>query len=327
MIQRLLTVLLGFLIASSTSAATFKLSDGSVITGEPVGFSSRGLVLKQPDGSYSSATAWESFSQETLKELRDNPKAVRFVQPLIQLTEEERQRLSGLTLSEVSRLDRPAGRTGIIGMLFSSGVGWFLVLLIYFGNLFAAYEVALYRAYSPQVVCGVAAVLPWISQAALLAIPRSVLVGAMGGKQVSENTAPPPPPAEEELERVPEEVAPDDPNAVLPPGELFEEAPLPPETQSPLLPDTITFSRGVVTFNRRFFETKLAKFTKSVLPEDVRDMNLFFKTSRGNHLTTYIAKLDQTELQIRVKKGDASEIVTVPYLEIYEVRLKHKDVS
>ena len=195
--------------------------------------------------------------------------------------------------------------------------------------MFAAYEVALYRAYSPPAVCGLAAVLPWISQAALLAIPREALVGAMGGKT---------------LEPAPDEVAPveaavelvvpgvvrasgtsADP-AVLPPGEVFEEVPLPPEAQSPLLPDTVTFSRGLVTFNRRFFESKLANFTKIVPPDEVQDMVLHFKTSRGNHVTTYISKLDASELHVRVAKGIASEEVKVPYLEIYEVQLKHKDV-
>lgn len=328
MIQRLLTLLLGFLMASSSLAASYKLTDGSMIVGDPVGYSSRGLVLKLADGSYSSATAWNNLSQEALKELRSNPKAQRFVEPLITLTDEEREKLSGLKLADVAQIDRPSGRTGIVGMLFSSGVGWFLILLIYGGNLFAAYEVALYRAYSPQVVCGIAAVVPWLSQAALLLIPRNVLVGAMGGKPVNESTTTaPPPPADEPAEAEPMAVAHDDPKAVLPPGEVYQEVPLPTETQTPLLPETITYSRGVVTFNRRFFESKLVKFTRTPLPDDVKDMTLFFKTSRGNHLTTYIAKLEQAELQIRVAKGTASENVAVPYLEIYEVQLKHKDVA
>ena len=329
MTQRLFIIFLGFLIASNALAATYQTEAGQALAGEPVGFSAKGLVMKLPDGSYSSATPWAQLSQPTLKELRANPKAARFVEPFIKLTQEESEKLSGLKLEDVPRLDRPTGSTGIIGMLFSSGVGWFLVLLIYFGNLFSAYEVALYRAYSPQVVCALAAVLPWISQAVLLATPRELLVGAMGGKAEAALAA-----VEEAAEEPPAEVAAQSPSSaaggqptVFAPGEVFEEVPLPPETLTPLLPETVTFSRGVVTFNRRFFESKLTQFTKIVPPEDAKDFVLIFKTSRGNHLTTYISKLDLADLYIRVAKGNASEEMKVPYLEIYEVQMKHKDIA
>ncbi len=326
--QRLLTLLLGCWLAIGAVAATFETTDGQTLMGEPVGFSNRGLVMKQPDGTYSAATPWAQMSQATLKELRDNPRAARFVEPFIRITEEEKTKLSGLTLADVPRLERPTGHVGIIGMLFSSGLGWLLVLLIYMGNLFAAYEVALYRAYSPQAVCGAAALLPWITQALLLAVPREKLVGAIGAK------GGPTKPSDEEANQ---EAAPEaeasghaawaaEPT-VLPPGEVFEDVALPPEAHTPLLPETVTFSRGVVTFNRRFFETKMAKFRKIVPEEDAKDFVLVFKTSRGNHTTRHITKLEQNEVYIQVAKGNATEDVKVPFLEIYEVQLKHKDLA
>jgi hypothetical protein len=116
------------------------------------------------------------------------------------------------------------------------------------------------------------------------------------------------------------------PEDVLPPGEMFEEAEVPAEATVPLLPETITFSRGVVTFNRRFFETKLAKFTKLQKPDDIADMVLQFKTSRGEFVSTYISKLEQTSMNVQVVKGAATDDVKVPYLEVYEVQLKHKDL-
>lgn len=326
MTQRLLILLLGFVLTSSSLAAVYETTDGRTLTGEPVGFSNRGLVMKLGDGSYAPAVPWSQLTQDTLKELRDNPKAARFVEPLIQLTEAEREKLSGLKTPDVPRIDRPTGNTGVIGMLFSSGIGIFLMFLVYLCNLFAAYEVALYRAYSPQVVCGLAAVLPWIGPAALLAFPREMLVGAMGGKR----PAPPSPePTPEEMEEQDEGELPPagiEPT-VLPPGESFEDVAPPPEVMPALLPDTVTYSRGVVTFNRRFFESKLNKFTKVVPPEDAKDMVVIFKTSRGDHTTTYISKLEQNEMYVRVAKGNASEDVKIPYLEIYEVQVKHKDVA
>lgn len=317
--QRLLCYLLVFMVMSSAMAETYRLKDGRSLTGEPIGITARGLVVKLGDGSYSALTPWDQFTQETLKLLRDHPKAGEFAEPLIELTEEEREKLSGLTLVDVPRLDRPSGQTGIVGMLFATGVGWFLVLLVYLGNLFAAYEVAMYRAYSPQIVCGIAAVFPWIGPIVMFSIPRNVLVG--------DSSAPPPAVAvEEEFEPTEPEYLPESAQEILPPGEMFDEAPVPEEATPALLPETITYSRGVVTFNRRFFETKLTKFTKLQKPDDIADLVLLFKTSRGEHQSTYISKLEQTSMTIQVAKGNATEDVTVPYLEVYEVQIKHKDL-
>lgn len=325
MTKRLLIVLLGLFIATVASAAIYQTTDGRNLIGDPVGYSDRGLVMKLADGSYAPAVPWSQLTQDTLKDLRKNPKAANYVEQYIQLSDAERQKMSGLKLVPVPRIDRPTGHTGVMGMMFSSGVGWFLVLLIYLGNLFSAYEVALYRAYSPQAVCGLAAVLPWIGPALLLAIPREMLIGAIGGRQPVAAVEPAP----EELQELSEGGLPPagvEPT-VLPPGESFEDVAPPPEVVPALLPETITYSRGVVTFNRRFFESKLNMFTKVVPPDEAKDLVVVFKTSRGNLSTKYISKLEPTELYIHVEKGNASEDVKIPYLEIYEVQVKHKDVA
>jgi hypothetical protein len=62
-------------------------------------------------------------------------------------------------------------------------------------------------------------------------------------------------------------------------------------------------------------------------PDDARDLVVFLKTSRGNHTTTYISKLEPADMYIRVLKGNASEDVKVPFLDIYEVQVKHKDLA
>jgi hypothetical protein len=126
---------------------------------------------------------------------------------------------------------------------------------------------------------------------------------------------------EEEPEQLPASAS-----EVLPPGEAFEEEPVPEVAAPTLLPEPITYSRGVVTFNRGFFETKLGKFTKLQKPEDIADLVLLFKTSRGEHQSTHITKLEQTAMTIQVAKGDAKSDITVPYLEVYEVQVKHKDL-
>jgi len=60
--------------------------------------------------------------------------------------------------------------------------------------------------------------------------------------------------------------------------------------------------------------------------EDVADLVMLFKTSRGDHQSTHITKLEQTAMTIQVAKGDVTADVTIPYLEVYEVQVKHKDL-
>ncbi len=78
-------------------------------------------------------------------------------------------------------------------------------------------------------------------------------------------------------------------------------------------------------FNRRFFETKLAGFLRIVPSEAEKDLLVHVKSSRGEFVGHRISKLQPGELVLQYRKGDASSEITIPYTEISEIQVRHKD--
>jgi hypothetical protein len=78
-------------------------------------------------------------------------------------------------------------------------------------------------------------------------------------------------------------------------------------------------------FNRRFFETKLAGFLRMVPSDAEKDMIILIKSSRGEFVGNRISKLQQDDLVLQFHKGTASADVTIPFMEIQEVQIRHKD--
>jgi len=91
------------------------------------------------------------------------------------------------------------------------------------------------------------------------------------------------------------------------------------------LPPTQTFPRGQFTFNRRFFETKFPGFFTMVRREADKELVLILKSARGEHAAQRITRVGPNELHIQVQTGHVSEEVMIPFIEIQEVVLKHKD--
>src|SRR5437773_1163142 len=98
-----------------------------------------------------------------------------------------------------------------------------------------------------------------------------------------------------------------------------------PEQAATTLPATPTFQRGQFTFNRRFFETKFPGFFGVVRREADKDMVLAIKASRGKFVGNRITRIAANDLHLEIHKGHASEEVMIPFSEIQEIELKHKD--
>ena len=94
---------------------------------------------------------WTSFSQDNLKRLAQNQRMQAFIEPFIEITREQKIKMTDPNLKQPERLERPAGRS-VIGAMFSSGLGIFLLFLVYAANIYAGYEVAFFRARPPTVV-------------------------------------------------------------------------------------------------------------------------------------------------------------------------------
>ncbi len=297
--------LLAHVAAAQATFQTFQLTDGKPFGGRAIQFTDAyvQLVLEAPSGTYTNVR-WGRFTQDSLKLLTKDPRAEPFAKVFIDVPSDRpaapQTKNAMIEVKPVPRLDRPAG-----GGLFASPVMLLLFFLIYLGNLFAAYEISIFRQQPPGLVCGLAAILPVLGPIIFIAMPTR------RAAPVAE--APP------EVAYAPVEELPPPPPEDLPPP------PRTPVHTGPVIPPPVVFQRGTSTFNRRFFETKMASFLRVVPSEGDKDMVVFIKSSRGDYAGRRISKIGPEGLSLLVQTGNASEEVLLPFMEINEVQIKHKD--
>lgn len=303
-----LALVLGLLVGTGAWAETFKLTNSQEVSGKVVSVDAQGVVIQKDDGGFE-RVAWGRFSQEALKELNKRKDAQRYVEPLLEPDEEkvtDKKVAPEIPFNPPPRLDRPDPKAGF-GSVFSSSVGIVLFVILYLGNVYAAYEVALFRNYHPALVCGLAAVMPMLTQIVFLCVPTRVKPTA---------------------EQLTTETTPD--NQYVPPlvpidGVMPGEAGVTPAPGAPAQAPATVYQRGQYTFNRRFFETKLAGFLRVVPAESEKDLVLEVNSLRGHFVVQRITRVMPNDLVLHVIKGGASEDVTVPFGEIREVTVRHKD--
>jgi hypothetical protein len=312
-------LIMGSLLAFEPARGdTFGLNDGQTLTGDVVSFDENGLIVRTPEGKYSDRTPWTKFSQADLKKLgQQNRKIAPLVEPFIEVSQEERIKKTEVEIKPVPRLDRPPAQS-LLGALASSSVGWFMLLLLYAANIYAAYEVSVFRAQPRGLVCGLAAI-PMIGIA-------SPIVFLCLPTRMDRNQQPELPPevvaAASQTFSVPGAPAPEATEAAA--GNLrISHAAGGHGTGS--LPQTQVFQRGAFTFNRRFFETKFAGFFGTIRRDAEKDMVLLVKAGRNEYIGQRITRIAANDLHLSVLRGPATEEVRVPFTDIQEVQLKHKD--
>jgi hypothetical protein len=310
-VRRLRWILAGLwlcaLCCAGARAETFELTDGQTLTADIVSWNEAGLLLNLGGGKYE-RYPWTRFSQATLKALAQKPKLAPLVEPFLEIPVESRIKKTEVQIKPVERLALPP-RGSLFGALFGSSVGLAALLLIYAANLYAAYEISIVRAYPAAMVCGIAAVAPIIGPAVFLCLPTRVAS--------AEEWKPGHAPA-----HAAEAVAPgaEAPVETAGAGVAAAEAP-----SAPKLPPTQVFARGQFTFNRRFFETKFPGFFGLIRRDADKDMVLVVKAARGEFVAHRITRITANEIYLDVRKGAASQEVSVPFVEIREVQFKHKD--
>jgi hypothetical protein len=292
-------------------AETFQLLDGQTLTGEAVlPATEEGLNIRLGDNKYQ-RVSWMQFSQATLQELAKNPKLAKFAEPLLETPEEEKVKKTEVTINPVPRLERPA-HPSILGGLLHSSVGLAILLLIYLANIYAAFEVSVVRAYPAAMVCGIAAIAPIIGPIVFLCLPTKL--PSQTAEPVDETAAEPAVGAEPAA-------APAGAQA----GGVHLAATDASHASHEAVPEAQVFKRGQFTFNRRFIETKFAGFFGLVRREADKDMILVVKSARGHYEATRITRITGNEMHLEVQKGGASQEVPVPFTEIMEIILQHKD--
>lgn len=314
-------------LTGSLRADTYQLTSGETVNGEvlPTSANDAGVSVKVGEGDYKKVP-WDSFSQEDLRKFRENPKLANYVEPFIVITPEERAKKTEIpNLKQPTRLPRPAAQS-LFAALFSSGLGLFLLLVVYGATIYAGYEVAIFRAQPVPLVAGLSAI-------PLIGVLAPIIFLAMPTKVQ---------PIEQTWETQPDS-RPAAPDAVNPmQGETPQEHPAglrladsaPAATATagaasaevkPTLPPTQTFARGQFTFNRRFIETKFAGFFGVVRHGADKDMVMVVKAARGQYICNRISRIAANDFHVEVQHGAASEEIMIPFQEIKEIQLKHKD--
>ena len=307
--RNILRTVFGFWLCSllvTARADTYSLADGTSLTGDIVKSTDAGIMLHLPDNVYTNVP-WTKFSQDTLKQLANdpkNPKIKAFVEPFIEIPLSERPQKPEVKIGEVTRLTLPP-KQSFFGALLSSSVSIFALLLIYAANIYAGYEIAIVRIRPKGLVMGVAAVLPILGPIIFLALPMHVE----------------PAPVEAEVEA--------DPTTFAVPG---QSAPTPEEIHisavtagsRPAANAGQVFQRGQFTFNRRFIESKFAGYFGETRSAADQSTALIVKTASGQIIVERIVRIAAGDMQVEVALGETRQEVTVPFADIQEIQLKPK---
>ncbi len=300
------------LVVEQAGAAIYKLEDGSTIEGDPISTGEEGAMFRLTGSDETTPRIpWVRFTQEALKELKKIPKCAKFVEPFIELDVQKKATRKAVAIEEWPKLDRTPG-TSLLGAFFSTGLGLLALVLFYAANLYSAYEISVIRAYPWFLVCGIAAVAPVIGPLIFLCLPTRL-------KTHEQQAAAAEAAAEAEAAAL-EAALPADGTA----AESVAAVPVEQPT-APRLPPTQRFVRGNYSFNRRFFETKFASFFSIVRRDSDKDMVLLVKSARGNYTATRLTRISAADVHMQVQEGAASKEVMVPFIEIQEAVLKHKD--
>jgi len=324
----------GFIIAlcmgllwQDARAGSYALTDGTRVSGNPINIDETGVLLKTGEGAYSPRIAWGKFTAEALRQLRDdalNPQQRAIVEPMIfDDIPSHRARFPEITVKPIQTPALPSGRVGILAV-FTTPLGWVMLLILYGTNLFAAYEVAIFRNQPLQTVCGLAAI-------PILGVASPIFYLALPSRPGPEDESPPAGAA-----AAPASDAPIPPPSAAPAalGGLPSFGARGPSAPKPVaaepfpgdLPAPVVYQRGDFSFNRRFFETKLAGFFRVVLSEADKDLLIHIKAARGDFVGKRITRVTPSELYLQVFKENVTADEMIPFVEIVEVQIRHKDL-
>ncbi len=275
-------------------AESLTLVDGATLSGDIVKFDDNGLLLRVSGEVYTNIP-WGRLSQASLKQLTANPKLKPLVEVFIEPDPSQRPPPKEIKINPVTRLTIPE-HPSLLGGLVGSPVGLGILLVLYLANLFAAFEVAVFRARSPGQVIGISALLPIIGPVVFLAMPMKMDAPAAAegeGDPAGANAKP-----EDEIKIV---------DASWKQEEKKEAKPQ-------------VFARGKFTFNKRFIETKFAGFIGTLKGEGTT-FTMEVRTTKQLFPVTRIAQVTATE--VIFETGQSGQVI-VPFADIQEVTLTPK---
>ena len=278
------------------AADSVTLTDGSSFSGEIVKSDDSGIML-HCDGDVYTNLPWSRFSQQSLKDLGQNPKLAGYVEPFIEPTESRHAAPPEIKINPVTRLQLPANPS-VIGGFVKSSVGLVMLILLYIANLYAAFEVALVRNRPLFQVLGVSALLPIIGPGIYVYLPVVIDRPAQEAVPAGEG-------------------APAEKIAVKPGGETDIEVEAASAASQPKKPTEQVYARGKFTFNKRFVETKFAGFAGEPKGDALKYI-MTLKTTTEGFTVERIAQTGTSDAILETKERGQ---VTVPYADIQEIKL------
>jgi len=299
------------LAALRLPAADFKMADGSVITGDLVAPNDDGAVIRRTSGGLTSRLGWDKFAQETLQDLSKDPKLKDAVEAFIDSPESASAaaRPEIVAKDPPGKLTRPEKRPGLISSI-STPAGLFILLIIFLANLYAAYEVSVYRNYPAAAVVGTSVILPVLGPLLFLGMPT----------RVRDDVEAPAAQFEAPVE-VANTGAQDLAAAGLAGSGLSLSAGQKPAAAGGA-PVNAVFKANEVEFNRAWFEKTFPLFFR-VSRADA-DTVLALRSGKGEVVATRISRISSNEIGLVTQKGHE---VQLRFAEITEVQVRPKGAA
>ena len=284
--------------ATRARAEELRLLDGTVLIGEVASPNDMGVIVKLAAGGFSDRIPWVKLTQDTLKSLAKNAKAGAFAEPYVEeaLDEKSKAKREAITIKPPPRPERPAGRVSLFAAL-NTPAGLMILLVFFAANIFAGFEIAIYRHQPVVMTCVISAVAPIVAPIIFLALPTRareegyVAEGAAteeaatsadaGGEKPASATA-----------RMKNKIT----SMFQPSGGGLKVAAHSKAGGSKASSEPKMFRRGDTTFNRRFFETQFPGFFRIVPSEADKDMILAIKSGKSEYVGKRISRISSNEI-------------------------------
>jgi hypothetical protein len=251
-------------------------------------------------------------------------------------------------------------KPGMIAGMFSTGVGWFCLVVVYAGIIYAGFEVAAYRRRPKQLVMGLSAIpgLGFFAPIAFLCMPavrtveetkpnavaQAAALAAEAAKKEAEKPAAPAPGKKKPglaLGKKAEDgghahAAPAGPKPVSTAKPAAAAAAAPVAVASPVkapappanaVLEPVVYRRGETNINKRFIETKFAGFFKAVLGPAEKEMWLVWVTATGGEFwSKRIVSITQTDIVVNCpQEGGGTLDETLQIASVQEIHLRPQE--
>jgi len=320
--QKIYTILALWLIccwATPCQAAEpypFTLENGNVTEGRISVMDEESMVIRRTTGTFSERIDLVYLSQDTLKYIQQHPEYIQkgyhvFVDPFIELPEEEIQPPE-ISVRQPERMERPDGKTTFFSTL-TTPIGLLILGAIYLGNLFAAFEIAIFRGRPIPLVCGISAVLPFIGPILFISMPGIEAESSYeepfdDGAAAAPEAAPEPAPA------------PGTPSGK--PGLGLSKGGAAGAGGSGGGLAGAVFTKDDTQFSRNFIETKFTEFFRVVPSPSIKNLVLAFKTVKREYVATRITRISGSDLHLQLQQG--AKEVSIGFGEIVRIEVRNK---